>query len=93
MASTPCSFCPRYHRRAGNLAKYIYRVHGGDKAREDEEQEDETTLPDAGPSMLTLVIDSSDDYTDSEVNSLVESDFDADSDDDGVATTAPSTAE
>ncbi|RPB06606.1 hypothetical protein P167DRAFT_580299 [Morchella conica CCBAS932] len=91
MTSTPCPFCPWYYRRAGNLASHIYRVHDGDEVCEDEDQEDKTKLPDAGSSMLTLVIDGSDDDTDSEVNSWVESGFDADNDDDGTATTAPLT--
>ncbi|RPB07065.1 hypothetical protein P167DRAFT_579660 [Morchella conica CCBAS932] len=74
-----------------NYSPYFHRppFH---EVREDEDQEDETTLPDARPSTLTLVIDGSDDDTDSEVNSCVESDFDADSDNDGTATTAPLTA-
>ncbi|KAH0604492.1 uncharacterized protein H6S33_006869 [Morchella sextelata] len=93
MSSTPCPLCPRYYRRAGHLARHIYRHHGGDDAPEDERLEDETTLPDAGPGTLTLVIDGSDDSTDSEADSEAESDFDPDSDDDGPAAIAPPISE
>ncbi|KAH0614389.1 uncharacterized protein H6S33_000025 [Morchella sextelata] len=83
MSSTPCPLCPRYYRRAGHLARHIYRHHSVDNVPEDKHLEDETTLPDALPGMLTLVIDAPDDSTDSATDSEAESDFDPDSNYDG----------
>ncbi|KAH0603589.1 uncharacterized protein H6S33_007911 [Morchella sextelata] len=93
MTSIPCPLYPRYYHRTGHLAKHIYRHHDGIDSPEDERLEDETTLPDARPDILTLVIDGSDDFTDSEAHSEAESDFDPDSDDDGPAAIAPPISE
>jgi hypothetical protein len=84
---------PNVLRREGHLARHIYRHHSGDDAPEDERLEDETTLPDVGPGMLTLVIDVSNDSTDSEADSEAESDFDPDSDDDSPAAITPPISE
>ncbi|KAH0610180.1 uncharacterized protein H6S33_011707 [Morchella sextelata] len=84
ISSTPCPLCTSYYHDAGHLASHIYWHNGGHDLPENEHLEDETTLPDARPGMLTLVIDGSDDSTNSEANSEAESDFDADSDYEGL---------